>query len=476
MIIADELLDQMADMPDEPEVTLVDKQVVADIIRYMPWKLRRCRPYYDLIWMFFESDSVEGVGEGLYDFLKDQMTYIEEDDEAQRLSSPKEMLERGDCDCKGYALFVAGVVDAINRNTEEPIKWCFRFVPSTLLGVKIGHVFVVLDPGASEVWVDPVLSSFNQKPFYAVRKDRYVSDAETVSGLVVDVSGNVVGNAEANLLGQLNEYTLGLQDAMQVTIGNKTINSITLLVLQTASTFIPGVSLALGLLKDGTALLSNSFGPGSLSARLFSDLSTNLLTAPVTLVQSILNGRTFNSDQYWGATYYYYFVEGQTKYLNNPNQVSDAQVIPALKWFIDRLGVFISGREHIIALTQSAQAYMNLYSVNSDTTTDINQVNPAVAVAQQYFNFNGAAGSWNAVQGVYDATLVAIATEQGESVEDLNNQLATGEAVIPGVTAEGLAPVVTIQDKLQAIAQNPVAWLALAAAVLLIGISFLDDD
>jgi hypothetical protein len=194
MLLAQDLLDEMADMPDAPEVVLVNRQVVPDIIRYMPWKLERSRPYYDRIWMFFDSETVEEVGEGIFDFLKDQLFYLEEDDDAQVLSTPKEMLERGECDCKGYALFIGGVVDAINRNSGRPeIPWCFRFVPSKILGTKIGHVFVVLDPGGNEVWVDPVLGSFNDKPFYMVQKDRYVQEepATRVGALAVAGDGRI---------------------------------------------------------------------------------------------------------------------------------------------------------------------------------------------------------------------------------------------------------------------------------------------
>lgn len=193
MLLAQDLIDEMADMPDAPEIMLVEKQVVPDIMRYMPWKLRRSAAYYDRIWMFFDAGTVEEVGEGVFDFLKDQVSYLEEDDDAQVLSTPKEMLERGDCDCKGYALFVAGVVDGINRNSGQPeIPWCFRFVPSKILGTKIGHVFVVLDPGGKEVWVDPVLGSFNEKPFYMVQKDRYAEESgRAVGAMQVATDGRI---------------------------------------------------------------------------------------------------------------------------------------------------------------------------------------------------------------------------------------------------------------------------------------------
>jgi hypothetical protein len=480
MVLAQELLDELSDMPDEPPVMLVKKQVVKDIMKYMSVALVEFRPYYDKIYSFFEGSTMEEVGEQIFDFLKDQMIYEEESDEAQWLCNPRELLERGECDCKGYALFAAGVIDALNRNSDQgEIPWCFRFVPSAILGTKIGHVFVVLDPGGKEIWIDPVLSSFNQKPFYLVQEDRYVTEGRKVSGLRVTRSGTVIGSAESTLLSQINEYTLGMQDAIDVSYGNGLLNTITqAVVLSIVSVLVPGAALAFAAIKAGQVLLSDEFGPGSLSARLVGDITSNILTAPVTIVESILNGRTYNSDQYRAGWYYYYYVMGQTKYLNNPNMVSDAQVPAALKWFIDRTGVFISGGEHITALTQSEEAYMNLYGVNGDTTTDEYRVGPAVQVAQANFNFNGGPGSWANTIGVFDVQLVAIANETGQSVEQVNNEVASGQLVVPGVTAEGQPPtaIEALKARLVEIYSDPKAWLLTGVVVTGLLLLIFDDE
>jgi hypothetical protein len=273
MIQSQELLDEMEDLPDEPKVLLVDKQVVSDIIRRMPWKVDKSRDYYDRICVFFESDTVEGVGEGIFDFLKSEVGYVEEDDEGQWLSNPKTMLERGVCDCKGYSLFIAGVVDGLNRNSgQQPIRWCFRFVPSELLGTKIGHVFVVLDPGGQEVWVDPVLNTFNRKPFYAVQKDVYVRQGQTVSGLKIDTSGSMVGSAEQTILDELHEYALGMTDAVSVSIGNQTLNTISQAVLLTASIAVPVIAAAVAVLKLADIVVDNDFGAGSEAGLLLGEI------------------------------------------------------------------------------------------------------------------------------------------------------------------------------------------------------------
>src|ERR1700761_4890028 len=84
-------------------------------------------------------------------------------------------------------------------------------------------------------------------------------------------------------------------------------------------------------------------------------------------------------------------------------------VLEAMKWFEDKLGVFISGREHLEALQKSAQTYMNYYGVNNYTTTDPTRVANAVAVMQRYMpqsGFDQSPGAWANTVGVFDSALV----------------------------------------------------------------------
>lgn len=457
MPTTEELIEAMRPMPETLPVVLEPDQDVSDIMRFMPWKHKKCRAYYDRIYEFFDEESVEGIAENIWQFLKGNISYFEEPDKDQRLSTPLTILERGYCDCKGYALFSGGVIDAMNR-AGASMPWCYRFVPSTFMGTRIGHVFVVLDPGGDEVWIDPVLTRFDEDQMYVVREDRYVGEPEGISGLAVSKYGRIgLSQPEQNLLDQLNEYTLGVQDAISVSLGNSTLNAISKGVLQTAEAAVPGLAQAESLYAATQSQLDNDFGPGSFAARLFADSNNNVLMAPIAIVQTLLNpgARTFESDQYYGATYYYYYVQGQAKYNNAPQQVSDQQVIPALKWFIDRLGVFISGREHIEALVQGAQQYLRLYSVNHYTTTDLGKVNAAVSVAQRYFNFQGEPGSWANTIGVFDPALVALAMQLGESVEHVASQVQSGQIASPVPWWKGIL-------------SSPWTWLGAGAILLLL--------
>lgn len=454
----------------DPEV-LVDDQDVRDIMRGMYAKQVECRQMYDAIAEFFDADDIEGIGLNIWTFLRTEMIYAEETKKAQKVRSPKRMLTYGRCDCKGYSLFIAGVIEAMNRNGAG-IPWCFRYVPAEPATRDIGHVFVVLDPGGDEIWVDPVLSIYDRHILYLAQKDMYVKDAtaEKISGLAVDGRGTIgLTKVEQTLLDQLNQYALGLQDAVQMSFSTGIINTITADIILTAGTVIPILGLANEALKLLGSAVSSVFGVGSLASRLYQDITSNIITAPYAIIKTLLSpgARTFESDQYDLAWKYYYYVMGQSKYKNAPQQVSDQQVPGALKWFIDRTGVFISGDQHFQALLKSAQDYTNYYGVNHYTTTDLTLVGPAVGVAQQYWNLNGAAGSWNGTVGVFDLQLATIATQMGESLEQVNAQAQSGAIDVPGVTPSD--PMTQIKNFLS----SPIPWLV---GVALISIIILWED
>jgi hypothetical protein len=452
-------------------VKVVEDQTVMDIVEWMPVAHDVYRRMYDRLVWCVEETELESLCYELWDFCRATFKYKEESVDDQQLSAPSTMLKRGWSDCKSYALFIGGMLDALNRQGAD-IRWKYRYVASTPWGNKIGHVFVVVDPDNENIWVDPVLPDFDKHFFYLVHRDVEIQEVGAmgrIGGLRPVMSARRVGaSAEQNILDQLEEYTLGLTQAVQVSQSSGTINTITQGVVQTASALIPGVSLALGILKAVGTEVSNIFGVGSTAARLVADVTNNLLMAPVAIVETLLSpgSRTFESDQYYGAAYYYYYVQGQAKYKNAPSQVADTQVPVALKWFIDRLGVFISGREHIEALVQGAAQYLALHSVNAYTTTDPTAVANAVAVAQQYFNFNGNAGSWAGTVGVFDVQLIEIANEMGETVETAAAQDAAGElgSDAPPVYASQ-AGTATLQN----IITDPIT-LAAAAALLLLWI------
>jgi hypothetical protein len=468
---------------------LVDDQDVTDIIQAIQGKHKECVSHYDAIYSMFDADgSWYDVANRLFEFCKENLAYRVESVKWQYVSVPMTMMRKGHCDCKGYALLIAGVIDAMKRAGEE-VDWCYRFASYNLLDTTPGHVFVVINPKTDNIWVDPVLPRLNTRsprPWHTqdVRVNtcrsmgRKMAGIGFIPGTKLNINAKTcpcaggsarigISSTEQSLLDSVKEYSDGVANAIQTAQGSGTLNTICLMVLATASVAIPVIAAALAIVKVAAVVVSDDFGAGSLAARLLDDVANNPLTAPVTIIESIFSGRTYESDQYRAAQFYQFYVLGNAS-ANALNKISDADVVPALKWFVDRTGVFISGAEHILGLAQSPGAYTQYVGVNAYTTTDMNRVNAASNVAQANFIQNNVAGSWANTPGVYDAWIANLAQQENETVEEAAAQ-ANYTDVYSTAATTGANPVSENPTgiSLSSYPIIPIA-LALAAAVLLI--------
>lgn len=443
---------------------LVEDQDVSDIIRGVVRKHKECVGYYDVIYPMFDGPgSWYDVGERLWIFCKEQIRYKIETVEWQWVSTPATILKNGYCDCKGYALFCAGIIDAMKRAGEE-VEWCYRFASYNLFNSTPGHVFVVINPKTDNIWLDPVLDEYDgRSPRPIWKQDRYVKTCRAMLGAVGYIPGagpllgtklkvSIGASQEQSLLDSINEYTEGLASGIQYAQANGTLNTICLLVLATASIAFPVIAAALAIIKLASTVISNDFGPNSEAALLLNDISSNPITAPVTIVETLIKGKTFESDQYRAAQFYEFYVLGNSS-INALNKVADNMIPPALKWFVDRTGVFISGAEHILGLMQSPAEYSSYYGVNNYTTMDANRVNAASNVAQQW-TLNGVAGSWANTLGVYDTLVATIAQQQNtteeavaaeQNYQDVYSAAATtGPNTVKELTASPVVPLLIL--------------------------------
>jgi hypothetical protein len=151
-------------------------QNVSDIISGILLTHNKWRNDYDVISENFNASSSELIGKKIFDFLKNNTFYVIESDNAQTLRSPAAILKLGSdkkigLDCKSYSLFIGGILDSLNRKGKK-IKWCYRFASYRFMDKLPHHVFIVINPGKNEIWVDPVLPSYNQKKQYFYKVDR----------------------------------------------------------------------------------------------------------------------------------------------------------------------------------------------------------------------------------------------------------------------------------------------------------------
>ena len=157
--------------------TLVYNQSVGDIIQGILATHDKYKNEYDKISKSFLKDTPYKTGKAIFDFLKNNTHYVIESDNKQTLRSPSAILYLGakpnvGLDCKSYALFIGGIIDSLNRKYKQGIRWTYRFASYKPFDKLPHHVFVVINPDTSnEIWVDPVLSSYNLHKSYHYKID-----------------------------------------------------------------------------------------------------------------------------------------------------------------------------------------------------------------------------------------------------------------------------------------------------------------
>lgn len=151
-------------------VTVKENQKVKDIIKQILAAHKKYAGYYDSIALYFDAPTIEGICKKLYNFCKAEIKYNEEPEENQTTALPTGILTRGYGDCKHYASFCGGVLDALQRLTGKEIDWCYRFASYKILTQTPHHVFIVVFDGENEIWIDPVPGANKLEPVWLLDK------------------------------------------------------------------------------------------------------------------------------------------------------------------------------------------------------------------------------------------------------------------------------------------------------------------
>jgi hypothetical protein len=142
-----------------------------DIIKELLKSHQEQTSEYDKIYPYFVGKNVRETAQNIFDFLKRNVKYNIEPGSKQTLKSPSSILAQGYGDCKQYAQFAGGVLDAIKRNINGA-DWCYRFA-SYNPEKQIQHVFVVVkDKSGKMIWIDPVLKALDQRKDYTFKIDK----------------------------------------------------------------------------------------------------------------------------------------------------------------------------------------------------------------------------------------------------------------------------------------------------------------
>lgn len=151
-------------------LVIEENQQVSDIIQPICYAHEKNRGLYDTFADSFDGGSIRDICKRLWTFCKKNLRYQVQTEEKQTVRSPARILRDVRSDCKHYASFVGGVLDALRRKGKA-IDWCYRFAGYRLLR-PVGHVFVVVTLlSGEEIWIDPVLETFNEHIGYFKHTD-----------------------------------------------------------------------------------------------------------------------------------------------------------------------------------------------------------------------------------------------------------------------------------------------------------------
>jgi len=155
---------------------LVSDQSTNDIIKAIEQAHYQHSNEYKKIAQYFKGSTNRQTAQNIFNFLKENIVYKIEPGDRQTVKSPSALLAHGFGDCKHYAKFIAGILQQLN------IPFVYRFA-SYKYGEKTpGHVFVVMNPGKKEVWIDPVLPSLDYRKNYYSKIDKQMS-LYSISGI-----------------------------------------------------------------------------------------------------------------------------------------------------------------------------------------------------------------------------------------------------------------------------------------------------
>jgi hypothetical protein len=159
---ADNLLLYLPPFTGRKEVIKVH-QSVPDIIKEITEAQKRYQSHYKLIYRNFVGSGPKETAENIWNFLKKTPAAI-------LATAPK---KNGGNDCKNLALFTAGNLEAYRSATNKDFELFFRFAGYNRQ--PISHVFVVMKLNGKEIWIDPVLKSFNNRDHIpTVYKDKKI--------------------------------------------------------------------------------------------------------------------------------------------------------------------------------------------------------------------------------------------------------------------------------------------------------------
>jgi len=175
----------------------LENQNVSDIITGILNTHKKYAKDYDKIYQYFIGEDLEQTGRNIFDFLKTNVPYFIESNEFQYLKSPASIIStKGDC--KSFALFACGCLQAFARNKNPDLEVYYRFASYDPFNKTPEHVYCVVKEYGQEYWIDPVLDRFNQRKEPYFYKDKKLNTMALVGLSGIDNSNDQMGYYNTN--------------------------------------------------------------------------------------------------------------------------------------------------------------------------------------------------------------------------------------------------------------------------------------
>ena len=357
------------------DVIVYGEQSVGDIMIEVINAHERYASHYDNLVGFFNGD----VPRKLFQFCQTHLPYREESDQYQQTKSPSAILQSGKMknDCKHYAGFIAGVLDAMNRAGLSNYDWRYMFVNYKKESDKADHVFVIVD---DDIWIDPT-------PIKDRKTGRYLSRTFNDRMMIpVNYRDDLKPETMLSSLHGLHYYVAN-EDISQPTMcnmngANYNGNNVgfawaaVLPAIQTATGGGGGLTAATGAATS----LADSLPDGGLK-----DWVKSFMSDPTGAIKQIFTGRTYTSGDYRLGEVYMRNILGMME-IQRRGQVPDSYVPQAWSFFTLALGVPIGSLDHIDQLVIGAQNYKS-WNNNSFSWVPDDQAQRANKILNQYIGW-----------------------------------------------------------------------------------------
>lgn len=360
-------------------VTVTNDQDVTDIITSILQSHREFAGYYDKLQKFFDAGNIESTAENLYWFCKNNIEYREESDKVQSTALPTGILTRGYGDCKHYASFCGGILDAINRATQQNIKWAYVFASYKKDQKTPYHVFIEIQDKGGPIWIDPTPGSEGKIPAWVVRKNIHSSTIGSMA-LVKNIAGVMLGATvydenyspvQSSEAGDIGAAT-GQMKLMAVGKGLVTVSA-ALVEIPVAAAIVAAVGVLVGL-------VGKFFG----------------------------NEWHYSTQVRWLIQHFQYSVMGQGE-VTSDNHIDETYLQDTLNWFTAVLGVPIYDDDRLQVLSgndfegrfinssfeERATEYLKFWDAQQEGVTMARAIEAAQAAETLRLLWPNGPGAWS---------------------------------------------------------------------------------